>query len=120
MGDLVEGDPQAEVPRREVEATFDLGDVRPDEVQEALVVGGQERVVLPEDATGDVAEERAGLGPERRAPDRAAARRLLRQDPTGERLEHPLEAAGVRPDPFAPPHYPRPPAEPPGVERREV
>src|ERR687898_829352 len=47
------------------EATFGIDDVGPDEVQQALVVGRKEDVVLTEHLARDVPEQRADLRAER-------------------------------------------------------
>ena len=48
VGHLVDRDPQPEVAARELEPALDLDQVRADEVEQPVVVGRQERVVLPE------------------------------------------------------------------------
>ena len=79
VGHLVDRDPETEVARRQTVPLLDLQQVRSDEVQQALVVGRQERVVLAQDAPRDVAEERTRLRAERLPPERAVAG-ALRED----------------------------------------
>ena len=111
VGHLVDRDPQPEVLGGEGEPPFDLDDVRADEVQQPLVVGREEHVVLPEDLARDVADQHAGLRAER-LPLVVRARGTPVEHALGERLEQTLQPVEVRADPIGARHHPGTRTEP--------
>ena len=119
VGHLVDRDPQAEVAPGQLEPPLDLDQVGADEVQEPVVVGRQERVVLAEHLARDVAEQRADLRPERLAAQ-IRPRSTLGENPLGQRFEQALEASGVRVHPLATGHEPGASAEAAAREAGEL
>jgi hypothetical protein len=115
---LVQRNPKPELVTVEAEALLDLGQVRPDEVQEPVVVRRKEHVVLPEHAPGHVAEQDADLDAERLATKLRAV--PVGKQPNRDRFQEPLHAREVRGDPLAARHDPRPCAEPPGCDAGEL
>ncbi len=111
VGELVDGDPEAELARREPVPALERDDVRADVVDEvARVVGvlGEQQVVLAEDPGGHPAEDDAELGAGGSPHGGRHRRRHLRaQEPVFGRLgedrpEKAPERADVRPDPAVP------------------
>jgi hypothetical protein len=109
--DLVEGYPQVEVVWRKIEPALHLGQVGAHEVQEAVVVGREEHVVLAQHLARHVAEQDAHLETERLSAQLGTGP-MVREDPAGERLQQPLQPSKVGRDPLASRHDPRPGAEP--------
>ena len=113
VGDLVEGQPQAELPGREGVALLEGQDVGADVVDDVLVVGvlvlDDEHVVLAQHPGRHPPEEGADLGPGDVAAD---GRHLGRVDPlaeaVGEGTEQALERGQVGLDPPRPVGDPHP------------
>src|SRR5207249_1462654 len=79
----------------------------PHEIDEPLVVGWNQDVVLAENAMSEVAQQPAQLGTERRPAHRGQGALLApREELPGEGLDHPLEPAEVRLQPLFPRHDP--------------
>ena len=101
----MQGDPQAELPLREVEALLEGRNVRPDVVHDVLVVDvlvlEDQQVVLAEHTRRHPTEHGAHFGARHSRRDevgRAGQQLLL--EPIGERPEHPLKGGDVGADPI--------------------
>jgi hypothetical protein len=107
VGDLVQREPEAEVALAESMLALDLDDVRPHEVHEVAIVAGQEQVVLAEDLSGQIPEDRSEL--ERQDPAAQRSRTMpvpALEELPGDGLQDLLETAEVLVDPLAAGHHP--------------
>ena len=109
MRDLVQRDPHPELSGGEAELLLDARHIRPDEVDQSVVIRRKEHVVLAEDAVSQIAEEPSKLRAQHGPPDRGSrtvgpAGEHLRRD----RLEDPLETPQVRLKPLVAAHDPCP------------
>ena len=87
------------------ELLFHVDDVRPDEVDQAVVIGRQEDVELSEDAARHVAEQGTDLRADGLARDDRAVALALEQA-LRERFHEALQRRDVLPDPIAAAHHP--------------
>jgi hypothetical protein len=107
VGDLVQGDPEPELTRREGVALLEREDVRPHVVDDVLVVGvlvlDDQQVVLAEDPGGHPSEEGAHLGAGHRTTHGGdSPRPEPLPEPLGEGAQEAAERRQVGPDPPGP------------------